>query len=330
MIGGKGLMKRNAYLIFAYGAFRLLLIVAILDFAIGKALRYFYFREKVGREYRATFSIDKTNADILVFGASRAYQHYDPIIIQDSLKMSCYNTGCYGQSILYSYATLKAVLKRYTPKMIILDVEVGDFKVDQDAYDRLSFLLPYYKDHKEMRSVIESRGPFEKLKLVSSIYPFNSNILMIAGGNSEYFMKPDKDINGYKPGEGEWKGREEIDRPRPYALDNYKVNAYRFFIKDCENKHIKLFIVCSPLFDEFARPDYTISLMQRIAQNHHICFINFVYDRFFTGNNELFKDKIHLNEKGSKIYTTVVMHKIKESLQYHNLAAKGKSKSLHS
>ena len=315
-------MMENTYFNFLLSAVRLLFIVAVLDLAAGKALRYYYFKEKVGREARASYSIDKTTADVLIFGASRAYQHYDPSIIRDSVKMSCYNTGCFGQTILYSYATLKAILKRHIPKIIILDVEVGDFKIDPDAYDRLSFLLPYYKDHEEMRSIIDMRSPFEKYKMVSSIYPFNSNVLMIAGGNSEYFIKRDKDMNGYKPETGEWIGREKIIDPQPYPLDNYKLSAYKSFIQDCQDKNIKLFVVCSPFFDEFKKQDYTISLMQRIAQNHHISFLNFINDPKFTGNNKLFKDKIHLNKKGSELYTPIVAHEIKKSLGYNHLIAK--------
>ena len=93
-------------------------------------MRYFYFKETNGREYRAAYAIEKEKADVVVFGASRAYRHYVPDIIEDSLKMSCYNTGNYGHTILYSYATLKVILKRYTPKLIILDVEAEDFKVE--------------------------------------------------------------------------------------------------------------------------------------------------------------------------------------------------------
>ena len=318
-------VKGNVYLYLAFRTARLLLIVALLDFAVGKILRYYYFKEKVGREYRATYAIEKTKADVLIFGASRAYQHYDPVIIRDSLKMSCYNTGSYGQSILYSYATLKAILKRYTPKIVILDVEAGDFKKDPDAYDRLSFLLPYYKDHQEMRPIIESRGSFEKLKLISSVYPFNSDLLMIAGGNTPYFIKSDKDIEGYKPATGEWKGQEEINKPAPYALDSFRLDAYKSFIKDCLDKKIKLFIACSPFFDKFESPDYTISLMKKIATDQHVCFINFTNDLFFTGKNELFKDKIHLNESGSRIYTPLIIHQIRDSLRYSNLIAEIKS-----
>ena len=172
-------IKKNVYLYFTAKLLLLLFIVFLLDFSIGKTLRYFYFKQECGREYRATYAIEKTTDDILIFGSSRAYHHYIPTIIEDKLKQSCYNTGSPGQFLLYNYATFKAISKRYTPKVMILDVSPDDLGVDEDSYDRLSFLLPYYKNHPEIRPIVDLKSPFEKFKLLSSIYAFNSSSILI-------------------------------------------------------------------------------------------------------------------------------------------------------
>ena len=48
------------------------LIVFAGDFLIGKTLKYFYFKASSGLFQRTTYSIEKTEADILIFGSSRA------------------------------------------------------------------------------------------------------------------------------------------------------------------------------------------------------------------------------------------------------------------
>ena len=128
-------IKKNAYLYFTAKMILLLFIIFLLDFSIGQILRYFYFKSECGRQYRATYAIEKTTADVLIFGSSRAYHHYIPPLIENKLKQSCYNTGSPGQYLLYNYATLKAVLKRYTPKIIILDVTAGDLKTGYEHLD---------------------------------------------------------------------------------------------------------------------------------------------------------------------------------------------------
>ena len=46
-------------------------------------------------------------ADILIFGASQAQHNYNPRIIRDSLRMSCFNAGQDGgHSILLQFAQI--------------------------------------------------------------------------------------------------------------------------------------------------------------------------------------------------------------------------------
>ena len=114
-------------------------IVFVLDLSIGRTLRYFYFKESSGLHYRTTFSMDSTKANILIFGSSRATHHYVPEVFESSLKDSYYNTGRDGNGIFYQLAVLRSILKRYNPKVIILDYYPGSLekKVMIDY-------LPYY------------------------------------------------------------------------------------------------------------------------------------------------------------------------------------------
>lgn len=310
------MIKKNPYLYFASKLILLLLIVFLLDFSIGKTLRYFYFKEECGRQYRATYSVEKTTADILIFGSSTAYHHYIPDIIEDSMKHTCYNTGSPGQSLLYDYAILKAILKRYSPRLIILDVSLGELRDGKESYDRLSFLLPFYKEHEEMRPVIDLKSPLEKFKLLSSIYAFNSSFLMIAGGNSEYFKKKNIDIKGYKPLTRTWHNPIEMRISEHYKLDSIKINIFKSFIEDCRNSGTKLFVICSPAFTKYNQTEYSISVMEKISKEENTRFIDFTNDTTFIIHPNLFDDPAHLNAKGSEIFTNSVIGKIKDSLKF--------------
>ena len=100
------------------------------------------------------------------------------------MKLSFYNAGRDGNFMFYHLAVLKGVLNRYSPKIVILDFVAEEFAQNQYSYDRLSSLLPYYKSHPEMRSIINLKSKYEKIKLLSQIYPYNSLMLTIAVGNS--------------------------------------------------------------------------------------------------------------------------------------------------
>ena len=308
-------LKQNMYLFFCLKLLLLLSIVFLLDFSIGKTLRHFYFKEQTGRQYRATFAIEKTKANILIFGSSRAYHHYVPDIIEDSLKQTCYNTGSPGQFLLYNYATLKAVLKRYSPKLIILDVTAGDLRIERESYDRLSFLLPYYKEHEEIRPIVDLKSPFEKFKLISSIYPFNSTFLMIAGGNSEYFKRRNLEIKGYKPLMKTWDKTIEIRKYESYKLDSIKIKIFSSFIGDCIHSGTKVIVVCSPSYLKYLQIDNSISSIKKIAMEQNIQFINYTNDTTFINHSNLFDDPSHLNAKGSELFTRILIGNINKRIK---------------
>lgn len=285
-------------------------MVIILDFSIGKTLQYFYFRQSLGRQFRTYYTIEKTTADVLIFGSSRAFNHYVPDIFEQGLHQSCYNTGSSGQFILYDYATLKAVLKRYTPKIIILDITQGEFRIERESYERLSFLLPYYKTHTEIQSVIDLKSPFEKYKLISSIYPFNSSFVSLAAGQTDYFKKRNTVIKGYKPLQEIWNGLIETVNTNPYLIDITKTNIYISFLKACQKSGKKILVVCSPTYLNYKIPDISITTASKIASHEHVTFIDFTNDTSFTNHPNLFANPKHLNGSGAEFFTNALLKKI--------------------
>jgi hypothetical protein len=298
----------------AFGA----VVLFILDFAIGRTLRYFYFNETSGLLYRTTFSIDSTTAEILIFGSSRANHHYVPEIFEEGLKMSFYNCGRDGTTILYSYAVFRIILRRYTPKIIILDVNREDFYYDPVSYERLSFLLPYYSIHPEIRSIINLRGPYEKVKLLSAIYPFNSLLISIGIGNLNINKNRYTDQKGYIP---LLEKMNETDL-KPFknnvgSIDANKLQALDSVSELCFKKGIKLFICYSPIYVRTQKTNID-TLISKIVDEHNFKYFNFSNDTVFISRPNLFRDKNHLNNDGAIYYSSLVRDSIKFYIdKYH-------------
>ena len=305
--------KKKTYNYFFIKLFMFLILVYVFDFTLGKILNFYYFKQESGLQYRTTFSIEKTTADILIFGSSRANHHYNPVIIENKLKSTVYNVGRDGSSIFYQYAILKGILKRYTPKIVILDFESFEFKYSRESYDRLSSLLPYYKSHPELHSIIELKSTFEKYKMFSNIYPFNSSIFTIAIGNTKKNKKRRGDIKGYIPLYKIWRNPiKNLRLIRKYEYDKNKIVFYKNFINDCIQKKIKLFIFVSPYFTKTNRLDYSILTGKRIAKKYDVNFYNYSNDKQFLKANTFFADIKHLNNNGAKKFTNIITNKIIE------------------
>jgi hypothetical protein len=291
-----------------------LIFLVCLDVIFGTIIRYFYFRQTSGPDFVTTYSIEKANAAIIIFGSSRANHHYHPGIFEEQLKLSCHNAGRDGFDILYNYAILKAVLSRYKPEIVILDLNTEEFRKIQGSYDKLSALLPYYKSHPEIRGIVDLKSKIEKIKTLSHVYPFNSTLSYIILGNTEFNRKRRNEINGYVPLMKTCSDSfNNFYVSNDYALDSKKVEIFEEFIKDCIDAKIKLYIINSPYFDRYQNSDKSIDIGQNIAKKYNVPFYDFLNDTAFINHRDLFYDGSHLNNEGATIFTIEIIEKIKKN-----------------
>jgi hypothetical protein len=286
------------------------MILFFLDYVIGGILRHLYFKQDSGYLYRTTYAMDSTKADILIFGSSTANHHYYPPVFEKRMNMTVYNTGRDGNTVFYNYAVLESILKRYFPKIAILNFDIGEFQKERQSYDRLSSLLPYFDQHPHIRRIIELRGPYEKYKLLSKIYPFNSLIFSIGIGNTDYNRNREyiEDQQGYVPLMNQWNQHLHIDTSNlKYELDSNKINMLTNFIKDCINSNIKLYIFISPRFIKYYGQDQSVEIASKIAKEFDVPFYDYSKDAFFWNHPNLFDDQTHLNDSGARVFSNKVI-----------------------
>lgn len=291
----------------------LIIIIVGGDILLGNTLRYWYFKQQSGLLYRTTYAMEVTNSEALIFGSSRANHHYHPTVIAAELGMSTYNTGRDGNFILYNTAVLKSILKRYTPKVIVLDLDIYTFNETPENYDRLSALLPYYKTHEEIRDIVELRSPFEKLKLQSAVYPFNSLVFKIAVGNTEMNKERKLDLNGYVPLKTvhtkeikEYNIREKCD--------SQLVQSFSNFITSAKAAGSKVVVVVSPVYYQY-KNSQTIELAREICQRQQVEWFDYSRDTSFQQHRNWFADRAHLNDEGAKYFSKVIAGRIKQEIK---------------
>jgi hypothetical protein len=283
-----------------------------LDFLIGSWLKSLYFKPTSGKNYDQTFALNSTKADILIVGSSRASHDYISQDFEDSLKATCYNAGKEGARFLHQYAVLTAVLKRYTPKVIIWDYWEG-FRRDDVNYQELSSLLPYYYSHPEIKPIINLRSPVEQFKMISKIYPYNSTLIYNLNKKINFYKNPEKDksIKGFVPLHRIWKDSLKVTNSAPSTLDSNCIHSYRKIIAYCKKQHIQLFIVISPHYEVYKNTQNYNVTAREIADSEHIPFFDFSTDPAFLSNRKYFSEPVHLNAEGAKFFTARLIDKIK-------------------
>ncbi len=298
-----------------------LIVIALADQLAGLVLRKLYFTQNTGLSANLNYSLQDCKADILIFGNSRAQHHYDSRILSDCLQMSCFNAGLDGgHSILLPYAQTKVITERYIPKIIILEFYLDGIAHLAGNYDRLSVLLPYYEKYPELHSIIQLRSPYEKVKLLSAIYPFNSDLIDIIRLNKKTTLSAKQDFEGYVPLKNKILNAGMLKTvtgilTQP-VVDTNMVIALKDIIRLCKEKYISLYIFTSPVFHNISEKPGPLSLaakqsLEIILQNK-VNYFDFSFDSSFAEHPEWFDDKVHLNAYGATKYSQMIGELIKK------------------
>lgn len=287
---------------------KLLVIVSILiiiDTGLGKILKHYYYNIDHAEQGRTTYAVDKTQDDILILGSSRASHHYVSTIIADSLGASCYNAGKDKQGLFYCQAVLNAALKRYIPKLVILDLSPNSFEKKELELDELSVLLPYYRDHPEIRSIVNKRSRWEWIKTYSSLYCYNSLPLQIIFNN----ISNQRDANeryGYVPLDK--KENIPVLPADLYEIENQPdenlVASFKNMITTTKLNKCQLIVVVSPIY--FSLPNSTVDLQlaKKICKEENIPYFDYSQSPNYMNNGSaLFSDKRHLNDDGAVLFS---------------------------
>lgn len=283
------------------------------DFFIGYVFRYLesHAGDKFARENYMRYEM---TADVIIMGSSKAAHHYVPDIIEKGLGMSAYNCGQRGNGIVYEYGRLATIYKRYTPKIIIVDVYKGfDLEVnDNSRY--LDFLKMDYGHNATVDSMFLQVDKWSKYKMFLQSYRYNSLlcdlIINTVNKNRQRFRE-----NGYYPLCGSKINNNMIDLTQPIPklqkIDSLKLyylekTAYE------QKKDSKLIFVISPTLLKIEEHDYDI--VREICKKNNIPLLEYINDEKFCGKIELFYDSNHLNDTGAVVFSNLLVSDIKKML----------------
>lgn len=292
-----------------------LIIVGAVDFGLGRLLRNLYFRQSSGFLFRQTWALEKTTAPLLILGDSRAVHDYMPQPFEEAFGMEFYNAGYAGIGVEYHEAVLRAALKRYRPERIILDLSPLEFEQILDLKSRLAVLLPYVEGHPEIWPIVKRRGAFEKIKLLSQIYPFNSNVLSILMGNLDFNKKRREDFKGFVPLDRVWaEPLRRMETMPGRKIQASTIEAFRSFLSLAKVNGVRTTVVVAPVYQKWERPTRTIEIARGICRDLGVSFLDFSQDEAFLANQGLFADEVHLNPKGALIFSAQVSDRLERPL----------------
>ncbi len=299
-----------------------ILVLVAIDQLLGFGLRQIYFSQTKGQYAQINQAVNKVEADILVFGSSRAIRHYDPAILSAAFGKSCYNVGCDAQQIPYYTALQDVIFRRKKPSMVILDINTWEFIEGSSKYEKLSILLPHCRQHPELIPYQELSSPYERWKLFSQVYPYNST-LFISANNILLANKIAKDENGYNPlrkhmtpDEVEYTQKllnqsQKDDAEKKPPTDTVAFRLLHQFLNNCTQNGIPTYVVISPKLAPEIPNVRKDQLIEIVKQYKNVKFLDFTKNDRYNNHFEKFADIFHLNKEGAEEFS----HELVDSLR---------------
>ena len=302
-------MKKYIFKIFIFA-----IIIVISDILWGAFFRYWFRNIQSGEIGKANYIAEQLDEDILIFGPSRAEFHYNPLIISDSLGMTCYNCGASGYGILAAFGRLSLIKEHHQPKIIIVEAS-RDF--DVITSDNNKYLGLFKKDYErgKILELFNDIDSTQKFKMLSQMYRYNSNfthnpITIIRPFHGKY--KPDE-LNGFLPQKKSFDPM-KINLAHMNSdgeIDSLKLKYVERFIDLAQGS--QLFFVSSPIWYGMS-PEH-LAPIKEICKRRNIPFIDFSNDTKYVHNNTLFVDGKHLNDKGADEFTKDLVMTLRPKLK---------------
>ncbi|NNC94193.1 MAG: hypothetical protein HKN92_01445 [Chitinophagales bacterium] len=292
-----------------------LVMLFIADYAVGSLLKWMFYQQTIGWEPMIIESVERTTDDIIVFGSSYANSQYDSKIIEEESGLTCYNAGIPGQSLIYATAVQECMLSRYTPKLFIVDISPKDLVLRETRpdYIRLNVLLPFVRDY-DIGDIVFKRNKFERFKVISRIYPYNSMII----GFLLNWGKKDKFYKGYQPFDTKLT-QERLDEVlkssfgdelnQELELDPYKVEIFHRFINNAKESGSKVVFVISPKIFKYGS-NWILEYIKEEVEKSGTELIDWKYHEDFLVVEE-YRDIHHLNRIGASRFSRELTKELK-------------------
>ena len=278
--------------------------------------------DNVGREHSSQMNfVQQANidADLLVFGNSRAQCSYNTQIMDSILGLKCCNLGLSGYPFAYQYKFMiePYLKKNKKPSIIIQEVTTHAFLHhwnSQFSYNFLPFVgyadeYEYYVNSCDEVTEYDKYLPFKYRgirydKLIELYKDWSIHTPRVYNDGYTPLSDTMRYVNDF------------LTDFYPLEQDTDMVNMLSSFIHYCDNNDIDLFLVISPMHMEhyykYCDMQGFYSLIDSLRDGTNAKFLN--YCSMFGSDTIMLKNATHMSYTGSCIFSKKVSNDIKSLL----------------
>ena len=286
-------------------------IVVVTDIGVGMLGDYLQTHARKGFAKHTNDLVMKDYHDVVILGSSRAHHHYDTPFLSDTLGLDVYNAGYDGNGVVLAYGLLSMMLERYSPKLVVFDVEpafdIYIYDSDNGHKRYLKYLKPYYKND-IISDIIRDVSEEEWYKVHSGLIRYNSIFISMISDN---LRSSQDDNDGYLPLTGKYELiAKEKDENTELVVDSLKLKYVDKIIMLAQSKKVPIMIIFSPKFG--VKSSESLNPIKDICKIHEVPCMDYYCDDYFMEHSELFREPMHLNSDGARLFSSQISTVIRE------------------
>ena len=295
--------------------------VVVVDKSMGFMMDYLLRSVPVTQDMgKGQFARNEVKTDLVVVGSSRAAHHYDVNMLSDSLGLSAYNVGLDGCFYLDNCCVMHALMERYSPKIIILEIAAD--AMYEEATNNLEGLYHYYWNDPYVKDIVDKEEGWQTgVKLMSSLYRHNANSFKTIGYGIKGLKagKGEDPLHGYVPIKYREK-RQELELKESSAggtgltVSQRNVGLLHGLLATAKEKNIDVYVITSPSFySPNTRNNKSTSTIEATCRSCGASYWDYSSEPVFLENPRWFNDGAHLNEVGAREFSRLVAARIQKT-----------------
>lgn len=290
-----------------------IILIILLDFTAGYLFRYLETKALNNNPQGMIpeFTMWKVEGDIMIFGSSEVRFGLIPSLMKNELGLSASNCSNINMPFYYQYCMINGVLERKKPKVMIWSIYSCYLNTPTEKdMNGLSVLNPFYYSNDYCNRVINKKSKYENIKMASNLYRYNSRLFDLL---KNIFSKTEETDMGYfARSSGGYKYPSLINGSEDCGIDPEIADLFVEVIKKCKTSNVELILIVTPIFKNINNNIYLKNLNE-ICTKYDIPLIKEFYNSpIFLSDSTLFADNSHLNDKGARLFTTLLCDRIKQ------------------
>lgn len=293
-------MKKFCIKILCFASF--FLFVLFIDLIISKSIKFSGFLDSWNDIYN-----NNINADLVIFGTSRAQAHLVSNIIEDSLNIKVYNLGGITQPVDLQIIRLIEHLKHCTKKPKYISLEICFFSIenhkgvanDYQIYP-WCFLNKTYIKYTDL--LFES---YPKYYFYIPLIRYKGSFFKLINEYSTH--KTDTCDKGYYNNFSNSKMAKQ-DFNYKITINQQRVRYLKQFIEICQANKIKINIIYTPEYYKqklYKNKQEILDTINNLVNTYKIPFYNFSNDSIeINKDTTYFSDYCHMNKLGANKFTS--------------------------